>query len=96
MLRVFGECVFVHRVCILSLNCYPSQRSADSLGEDELSEDLERLRASLEAERQDTLDRSAKLLPDQRYTHTHTCSVISVVVFLVTFQPHEYYRQTCV
>ena len=44
----------------------PLQCSADELGEDELSEDLDRLKASLEAEREDTLNKSARLLPDQK------------------------------
>ena len=42
------------------------QHSADSLGEDDLSEDLDRLKASLEAEREETLNRSARLLPDKK------------------------------
>ena len=42
------------------------QRSADSLGEDDLSEDLERLKASLEAEREETLNKSARLIPDKK------------------------------
>lgn len=42
------------------------QHSADSLGEDDLSEDLDRLKASLEAEREEVLNRSARLLPDER------------------------------
>ena len=39
----------------------------ESLGEDELSEDLERLKASLEAEREEALNKSARLLPDKRW-----------------------------
>ena len=42
------------------------QHSADSLGEDDLSEDLDRLRASLEAEREEALNKSARLVPDER------------------------------
>ena len=42
------------------------QHSADSLGEDDLSEDLERLKASLQAERDDYLSQTAKLLPEER------------------------------
>ena len=39
----------------------------DGLGEDDLSEDLDRLKASLEAERGEALNKSAALLPDKRW-----------------------------
>lgn len=45
--------------------CCECKRSSESLGEDDLSEDLERLKASLEGERNETLNRSARMLPQE-------------------------------
>ena len=44
----------------------PPQHGADSLGEDSLSEDLDRLRASLQAERDDHLSQTGRLAPTDK------------------------------
>ena len=57
----------------------------DSFGEDDLSEDLERLKASLEAEREETLNKSARLLPDKRWVYRDFVKLKCLHVPLISF-----------
>ncbi|CAI8005995.1 hypothetical protein GBAR_LOCUS4520 [Geodia barretti] len=54
-----------HKLQTLIQDCCECRRSAEGLGRDDMSEDDDRLRASLSAEREDLLNKSAKLIPEK-------------------------------
>ena len=55
------------------------QRHADQLGEDSLTEDLDRLQASLQGERDAAQAKSERELPDKRYRVQLTSEVATIV-----------------
>jgi hypothetical protein len=54
-----------HKLQTLIQDCCECRRSAEGLGRDDMSEDDDRLRVSLLAEREDLLNKSSKLIPEK-------------------------------